>query len=126
MERLLGWQHGRRRASLALLFALLPMLTFVGHWPEMEVSLPGGAGVLRLPGGEPPHSEEGDHARHCHAGVASCGDQPPTGSVPLAVLGAFVDGLPLSDAFARALAESTPLRASVLAAEPPPPRSLAL
>ncbi len=78
---------GRRRASWILVLALLPTLTFFGHWPA-ELSIPGTGYYLALPGAAPA-SVEGDghdHSRHCHADAASCSDVPAAAGVSFALL----------------------------------------
>ncbi len=78
---------GRRRASLILALALLPTLTFFGHWPA-ELPIPGTSYYLALPGAAPasPEDDGHDHSSHCHADAASCSDVPATAGVTFAVL----------------------------------------
>lgn len=78
---------GRRRASWILAFALLPTLTFFGHWPA-ELPIPGTSYYLALPGAAPASPEDAghDHSSHCHADAASCSDVPATAGVTFAIL----------------------------------------
>lgn len=78
---------GRRRASWLLVLALLPTLTFFGHWPA-EISIPGTGYYLALPGAAPaPAGDDGhDHSSHCHADASSCSDVPATAGVTFAIL----------------------------------------
>lgn len=101
------------------------MLTLMGHWPELRVTLPNGAGSVQLPGSAS-HEHGGaerDHARHCHAGAASCGDQPAPGVVPLALLARTLECLVAGGALSASEAvASVRLRPAALELEPPPPR----
>ncbi|MCL6643894.1 MAG: hypothetical protein K6U88_02755 [Dehalococcoidia bacterium] len=78
--------QGKARAhphlAAVLLLALLPTLTYFGHWPAIALPIPGTADVLVLPfaSGE---TAAGDHHQHCHADAAECSSGP--GSFPLAV-----------------------------------------
>jgi hypothetical protein len=85
-----------RRRALWLFLALLPMLTFAGHWPS-QIDIPGTNFYLALPLASHAHVHDSgeDHGRHCHANAASCSDVPaPAGagfallSETLALLGA--------------------------------------
>ncbi|MCO5202116.1 MAG: hypothetical protein M9925_10485 [Chloroflexi bacterium] len=81
---------GRRRASWILVLALLPTLTFFGHWPE-QISLPGTGYYLAIPGSSPvaPDGTANgghDHSSHCHADAATCSDVPATAGVSFAIL----------------------------------------
>jgi len=91
-----------RRAQLApswvLVLALLPMLTFMGHWPA-TVSIPGTSLYVSIPlaGAEPhaTHNDGGgegthDHSQHCHGDSASCSDVPALAGVSFALLGEAV------------------------------------
>ena len=42
--------RAQRRLALVLLLALLPTLSYFGHWPEATFTLPGSSLVLGLPG----------------------------------------------------------------------------
>jgi hypothetical protein len=82
-----------RRVSWVLLAALLPMLTFMGHWPT-SVPIPGTNLYVSLPFAEAEGhshssedaSSEGDHSQHCHSGPASCGDAPAAAGASFATL----------------------------------------
>jgi len=90
-----GWSGFRPRfRTWALLLALLPALTFLGHW-SLHVDVPGTNLYVVVVPGEPAqaHTHDGkqqdsgqSHERHCHAGVASCSDIPFTGASPFALL----------------------------------------
>jgi hypothetical protein len=71
-----------RRAALLLFAALLPMLTYVGHWPAFAIAIPGTAYELSLPF-VAAETAAGDHHQHCHADAADCSSGP--GSVALAI-----------------------------------------
>lgn len=93
----------RRRASWVLLAALLPMLTFMGHWPA-SLPIPGTDLYVSVPfaGAEQHHSHEAEaeadeasHEQHCHAGAASCSDIPAAAGVSFGLMNqpvAFVIG----------------------------------
>lgn len=72
----------QRRIALALLAALLPMITYFGHWPSLAIPLPGADAELTIPfaSGETASS---DHHQHCHGAAAECASGP--GSLALAV-----------------------------------------
>jgi hypothetical protein len=79
-------------AAWSLLFAILPTLTYMGHWPR-ELDLPGAHPSLRLGASADTHDpghEDGDeglaHQRHCHGSPSTCSDVPFTGTSGLAVL----------------------------------------
>lgn len=81
---------GRRAASWVLILALLPTLTFFGHWPE-QIPIPGTGYYLAIPGSFPTvpdgaASDGHDHSSHCHADAASCSDVPATAGVSFAIL----------------------------------------
>lgn len=67
-----------------LLFALLPMLTFAGHWPE-TIDIPGTNHYLALPFAAS-HAHGDDHGGHCHADSAGCSDTPAPVATGFAVL----------------------------------------
>ena len=73
--------------AACLLAALLPMLTFVGHWPA-HLDIPGTDYYVALPFAAPVHSHqtETDHGSHCHANSASCTDKPVGAGVGFALL----------------------------------------
>jgi len=94
-----------RWRSRLLLFAILPTLTFLGHWPVLSVTVPGLALSLTVPfvseetldhatpisgpvlGSS---SDAQEHSQHCHANVATCTDIPFTGGSAFALLGEAV------------------------------------
>jgi len=78
-----------------LLLAILPTLTFLGHWPGLSVGIPGTDLFLGVPGqaqahdegtSESPGHDADGHAQHCHSGVATCSDVPFTGASAFALL----------------------------------------
>jgi hypothetical protein len=77
-----------------LLIAILPSLTFLGHW-EIDIPVSGTAWYVAFPGAHTAdhHHDDGsgggdheEHDRHCHANFSSCADVPFTGASPFAVL----------------------------------------
>ena len=95
----LRWQ------SKLLLLAILPTLTFLGHWPVLTLSVPGLALSLTIPfvseetldhaaaiNGPVVSSgtDAQEHTQHCHANVATCTDIPFTGGSAFALLGEAV------------------------------------
>ena len=110
--------RARRRASWALLLALLPILTFMGHWPA-AVHIPGTESYLSIPlAGAEGHDDESDHhnhSEHCQAGSAGCSDTPAAAGVTIAVG---------NTALAIALADGLLLLALALSWRPAEMRSL--
>lgn len=135
MARLgLDWKRGRRVREWALLVALLPSLTFVGHW-RPHVDIPGTNLYVGLPapaGESQPHTHSGqtrdggdDHASHCHANASSCTDVPYVGASAFALLtesASFIGAAVVLTAVA--LAAWRPHRTLAIAPEPRPPRLL--
>ena len=66
------------------------MLTFMGHWPA-TVPIPHTSYYISVPLAGSGHADEhtpenaAEHARHCHGGVASCGDAPAGAGVSLSL-----------------------------------------
>lgn len=122
---------------MLMLLALLPMLTFMGHWPRITVDLPGDSEFVLSPGsqhgsgsiahthtGGGADSDEGHHGEHCHSGVATCTDIPFTGGVTVLNLQETVLGLGLSSAAFRAAAwAGTILTPAAIDPDLRPPRS---
>lgn len=84
LRRLVG---AARVRHLLLLVAILPSLTFLGHW-ALQFDIPGtNSYVVVVPGEthEDAHTEH-THEQHCHAGVATCTDVPFTGASPFALM----------------------------------------
>ncbi len=77
--------------SWVMLLALVPMLSFMGHWPT-SVPIPGTELYLSVPlAGAEHHDDhsaasEDEHAQHCHGGAASCSDVPAAAGVSMAAL----------------------------------------
>lgn len=121
----------RRLPRWALLAALLPSLSFAGHWTP-HVHIPGTDFYLGLPETSAAHShfttpsKGGDHEAHCHTGAASCSDVPFTGVSAFAVLSQTVALLGATMALI-ALANFAwrPNRTLALVPEPKPPRARA-
>ncbi len=68
--------------------SLVPMLTFMGHWPA-AVPIPGTNEYLSVPlAGHHSHAEDDghDHAQHCHGDSASCSDVPTLAGVGFALM----------------------------------------
>jgi len=79
--------RAERRASWALLIALFPLLTFMGHWPA-AVQIPGTESYLSIPlaGGEGHYESDGhDHSEHCQSGSAGCSDAPSAAGITIAI-----------------------------------------
>lgn len=88
-----GWGAFNTRVQyLALLVAILPSLTFLGHW-SLKIDVPRTDLYLTLIA--PSHHDDEHagnddqqaHTNHCHANAASCTDVPFTGASPFALLG---------------------------------------
>ncbi|MEO8541330.1 MAG: hypothetical protein ABI577_16430 [bacterium] len=78
MARTLTSPRARSRISLGLALTLLPMLTFMGHWPD-AVHIPTTDQYLAIPlAGHHSHEEDEahEHEQHCHGNSASCSDVP--------------------------------------------------
>ena len=112
---------------MVLLLAMLPMLTFMGHWPA-SFDIPGTSYYVGMPfTGAQGHSHEGgeghDHSSHCHGDSASCSDVPAQAGVSF---GLMTEAIALVVAaavlFAVAKTARTILREYVLSPEPQPPR----
>lgn len=122
--------QGKARAhphlAAVLLLALLPTLTYFGHWPAIAIPIPGTADVLVLPfaSGE---TAAGDHHQHCHADAAECSSGPGSFALAVSLLAAAV-------ALALPGGPLLPVRAPITrlalqhlpAPEPGPPRRTAL
>jgi len=79
-----------RALHVVLLIAILPSLTFLGHW-GLNFDIPGsGFYVVLMPApAEHEHASQGEeshHEQHCHANAASCTDVPFMGASPFALL----------------------------------------
>jgi len=92
-----------RWRSKFLLIAILPALTFFGHWPVITIHVPGAALDLTVPfvseesaheqaagtaagAGAGSSSDAHEHAQHCHADAGSCTDVPFTGASAFGLL----------------------------------------
>lgn len=108
-----------RFGSLLLLVAFLPTLLFLGHHPGQADDA--GASTQHAASSH----EHDEHARHCHADLGSCADQPLTsglGQLSMVEELAFV--LHLYAAPIAPDAERTP-SASAVDVPAPPPRLVA-
>lgn len=107
-----------------MLVALLPSLTFLGHW-TLRLPIPGTDFYVGLPApaAADSHAAAGDHAGHCHSDSESCSNTPLAGASAIAVLSRAVTLLGASAALV-ALAALTwrPNRVLTLAPELRPPR----
>ena len=112
--------------ALWLALALLPMLTFFGHWPT-HVDIPGTSLYLTVPFAGPVQSapEGHDHAQHCHDDASGCSKTPSTAGVGFAMMNETIAALG-----AAALLIAVGLRTRMLRApqgvipELPPPRTV--
>lgn len=125
MGRTLTRSGTQRKVSILLALSLVPMLTFMGHWPA-AVPIPGTDQYLSVPfAGHASEEEEGahDHSQHCHGDSASCSDVPALAGTSFAlmeeVLAVFTAGGLL---WAAALQWWMPLRPNSLLPELQPPR----
>lgn len=64
-----AWRRSLAAGSILLLAALLPSLLYFDHWQELYDHTFGHVEETEL-------AEHTTHAMHCHAGPASCADQP--------------------------------------------------
>ncbi len=121
--RVLGAARSRRLA-LVLLVALLPTVSYFGHWPALTLPIPGTAYVLTLPfSGE--DAAPGDHAAHCHGESAGCTSGAGAGTIALALLAAAIAlVLPAGPLVPVPVGCSPRLRARYLRPEHGPPRTL--
>ncbi len=115
-----------QRLAWLLLAALLPMLTFMGHWPA-TLPLPGTNFYLTVPlaGAAPNAQSAGSHSHgdHCHGESSECGDSGSSSSAGPAFLSERPIGLSLSAALiALALLWWRPADAASPGPELRPPR----
>ncbi len=70
-----------------LAFALLPMLTFAGHW-EPRIDIPFTNYYWGIPAHThaQPSTHEHNHEGHCHGDSASCASKPVTSGVGFGLL----------------------------------------
>lgn len=115
-----------------LLFALVPALTFFGHWPTLSLPIPGTDFYVGRPSAEHGvHAHEhttvqgdsDDHEAHCHASLATCMGSSPLGDAPVAALAGFVALLGATAAWRRTASHTSgTLLGRLLSFDPPPPR----
>ena len=92
---------GTNSRSLLLLVAILPALTFLGHWPALVFPVPGVEAVIAVPFfghdgnsfAADSHANEQEHEQHCHANASSCSDVPFTGASAFALMNTAVASL---------------------------------
>jgi hypothetical protein len=124
MHGIPGPTAAARRRALWLFIALLPMLTFVGHWPT-HVDLPGTNLYLTIPFAGPVDGAAAghDHSQHCHDDAAGCSKTPATAGVGFALMN---ESLALLGAAALMLAVAAVTRRAPnsceYAPDPGPPR----
>jgi hypothetical protein len=122
--------HARRmnRLSWTLLASLMPMLTFMGHWPS-EIPLPGTNSYISL-GPEAAHThshseDEASHSHHCHGDSAGCSEAPVTAGVTFGMMNEAVALAIAAGLFFAAWAGVAAVRSQrSLAPEPRPPRAV--
>lgn len=130
-------------ASRILLLSLLPMLTFFGHWPRIEMSIPHTDSVVVFWPGEADsgetegghthtaqaggHSHADGHEQHCHVDASSCSDIPYTGFSTVLMLQEVVRRLTMLSGTESELVARYWLPAAVNNDAPaaPPPRQFA-
>ncbi len=74
--------------ALWLLIALLPMVSFVGHWPT-HIDIPGTDLYVTIPfAGPVDGAEAGEHSHggHCHEDAAGCSKTPSPAGVGFALM----------------------------------------
>lgn len=108
------WSGLLRVGPLVLLLAFLPSLLYVGHWGEfLDAAIYG----TSAPGAA---SEHTSHEAHCHAGPASCSEQPALSRVE--VFPTVVDFPQLELAESRLEASATVLKEFFATIPTEPPR----
>lgn len=115
-----------RTGSAVLFVALLPSLTFFGHW-SLRVEIPGTGYYVGATPAADAHSSEGhDHSKHCHENMATCSDVPFAGGATVALLQDQVSVLHLLGMAYRApVAEAAAIDAGARRPDLQPPRLLA-
>jgi hypothetical protein len=94
----LGSARRARLLSWLLLASLMPLLTFMGHWPA-SIPIPGTDAYLTVPlAGKANQGDHHDHSQHCHGGSASCTDAPAAAGISVAL-----ENEPLAVTFAAAV-----------------------
>lgn len=116
-----------RRASWLLLLALLPMVTFMGHWPG-SFDIPGTSYYVGKPytashGHTHAASDADDHSSHCHGDSASCSNVPAAAGVTFGLLGEAIALALAAGVLVMVAARSRGrLRENLVAPQPRPPR----
>ena len=117
----------QQHASWALFLALVPMLTFMGHWPRV-LPIPGTDSFVYVPLAGASHEAEGhhDHSKHCHGDAASCTDAPAAAGVTNLLMHALVSLPGVTAVLFLGLLATVPAPAgSTIAPELRPPRAIA-
>lgn len=90
-----GTAAKQRRMAFWLLLSLLPMLTFVGHWPT-HLDIPGTNLYLTVPFAGPLEGEPGNghsHDDHCHEDASGCSKTPTTAGAGFALMNETIAAL---------------------------------
>lgn len=125
-----------RTLAWLLAVAYLPSVTFFGHW-DLRVDIPGtnvyvGFVAPHEAGATHVHSHDGstgdqagdEHAHHCHAGPAECGDAPVISTATVALLARSLEAAPeLRSLLPPPMDGSAPGPGHVFTPDPPPPRA---
>lgn len=126
-----------RTLAWLLAVAYLPSVTFFGHW-DLHIDVPGTnvyvGFVAAHEAGAATHTHthnastgdpaQDEHARHCHAGPAECGDAPVISTATVALLARSLEEAPELRSLLPPPADgATPGPGQVFAPEPPPPRA---
>lgn len=111
-----------------MLVALLPMVTFMGHWHASELVesvIPGADSHAGHHHGDTPGEPAGhDHSQHCHGRLATCSELPYTGSATVLVLGAALVALGLEfHRWRQPVGDEQFLRGTSVRPIAPPPRA---
>ena len=109
-----------------LIFALLPTLTFMGHWDEIftppdEVLAAPRSAIYDLTAEQ---AEQAEHASHCHTNLESCSAQPMPAGVGLLLTQEALIGPPPQTFRAAPMAEAIVQPGPSLTPPSPPPRYL--
>lgn len=116
----------QRRMALWLMLALLPMLTFFGHWPT-HIDIPGTGLYLTVPFAGPIQDDatEHDHAQHCHGEASGCSKTPATAGVGFAIMNETIAALGAAALLVAVASRTRTLRAPRgVTPELPPPRTV--
>ena len=119
-RRILADQCG---IAAVLLIALLPTLTFLGHWDEIfgaaDSFAPPAAALYDL---NAQQAEQTEHTMHCHINLGSCSAQPMPAGVGLLMTQEALLGPPPQISRAAPVAEAIVQPGPALTPPSPPPR----